>query len=54
MLLTIDQAARELAVSRRTVARWIRAGTLPHVRLPGRLVRVAARDVQAIIRRGSV
>jgi excisionase family DNA binding protein len=54
MLMTIDQAAAALAVSRRTVARWIAAGTIPSVRLPGRLVRVTVRDVQALIKRGTV
>jgi excisionase family DNA binding protein len=54
MLKTIDQAAEALQVSRRTVWRWIRCGTLPSVRLPGRLVRVEERALLALIQRSRI
>jgi excisionase family DNA binding protein len=54
MLRTIDDAARLLAVSRRTVCRWLAAGTLAQVRLPGRLVRIHDRDIQSLIKRGFI
>lgn len=45
-LLSVDQAARRLAVSTDTVRRQIRAGVLRSVRV-GRAVRVPAADVEA-------
>jgi len=54
MLKTIDQAAAALQVSRRTVCRWIRAGTLPSVRLPGRLIRIEERALIALIQRSRI
>jgi excisionase family DNA binding protein len=54
MLRTIEDAARLLAVSRRTICRWLAAGTLAQVRLPGRLVRIHDRDIQRLIQRGTI
>jgi len=39
--LTAAQVGEELGVSTRTVLRWIDAGALPAVRLPGGRVRVS-------------
>lgn len=41
-LLTIRQAAERAGVSKRTVHRWLREGTVEHVRNPGGLVRIYA------------
>lgn len=45
-LLTLDEAARLLAVSRRTVERLVDAGRIRPVRI-GRSVRVTARELEA-------
>lgn len=44
-LLTVEQAAELLNVSSWTIRRWIKRGSLPHVKL-GNLVRVESEDVQ--------
>jgi excisionase family DNA binding protein len=41
-LLTVSEVAGRLAVSEKTIRRWIAAGSLPAVRL-GRLVRVSSK-----------
>lgn len=43
-LLTVSEAAGLLAVSEKTIRRWIAAGRLPAVRL-GRLVRVSSKSL---------
>lgn len=52
-LLTLPEAARALAVSERTVRRWIKAGTLPAGRLPTRHghFRIRRTDVAAALDR---
>lgn len=52
-LLTADQVAEMLAVSRSTVWRWAGENQLPTVRLGAaqRLVRFRAQDVEALIHR---
>ncbi len=40
MFLTIPKAAEALDVSERTVRRWISAGFLPTITLPGRTIRI--------------
>ncbi len=47
-LLTLDEAARLLAVSRRTVERLIDAGRIRPIRI-GRAVRVTEREVEAYL-----
>jgi excisionase family DNA binding protein len=49
-LLTTSQAADMLDVSRDTVARWIRLGQLPAVRLPSGRYRVRREDVERLLR----
>lgn len=53
-LLTFEQVARELNVSEDTVRRYVAAGELERIRLPGRSVRVAADALDEFIaaRRG--
>jgi excisionase family DNA binding protein len=50
-LLTLDQVAQSLAISKATVRRLVDTGELPTVRIGpgGRLVRVRVRDVEAVI-----
>ncbi len=48
-LLSISQAAHQLAVSEVSVRRWIRNGTLKHVRL-ARCLRVLQDDVNRVIK----
>jgi excisionase family DNA binding protein len=49
-LLTLEQAAERLAVSRTTVQELVDSGVLPVVSVTGRAVRVDPRDVEAYIR----
>lgn len=49
-LHTIDTAAQELAVSRDTIQRAVKAGRLPVVRI-GRLVRIEPADLDAFRQR---
>lgn len=55
LLLTIDEAASQLRVSRRTLYSMIEAGTIPTVKLPGTLgqkrppVRVARAALAAFV-----
>ena len=48
LLLNLDQAARGLAVSRRTLQALIYRGELPSVRI-GRCRRIAAADLQRFV-----
>jgi len=48
-LLSLEEAATQLSVSTMSVRRWIKDGTLKHVRL-GRCLRVVADDVDKVIR----
>lgn len=50
-LLTFEQAAEALAVSRTTVQELVDRGELPVVSVTGRAVRVDARDVEAFVKR---
>jgi excisionase family DNA binding protein len=47
-LLTLDDAALELGVSRSTVKRWAASGALPVFRC-GRVVRVRESDLRAFV-----
>jgi excisionase family DNA binding protein len=49
VLLTLDDVARELQVSRRTVDRYVRAGDLHVRRLSPRLVRVEPTEVERFV-----
>lgn len=49
-LLSLEQAAECLAVSRTTVQELVDSGKLPVVEVTGRAVRVDARDVEAYIK----
>jgi excisionase family DNA binding protein len=48
-LLSLEEAAAQLSVSTMSVRRWIKDGTLKHVRL-GRCLRVVADDVDKVIK----
>ena len=48
-LLSLEEAATQLSVSVMSVRRWIKDGTLKHVRL-GRCLRVVADDVDKVIK----
>ena len=48
-LLSLEEAATQLSVSTMSVRRWIKDGTLKHVRL-GRCLRVVAADVDKVIK----
>lgn len=48
-LLTIQQAADYLGLSRRTIELWMRNGKLPAVRLGPRTRRIRADDLAALI-----
>lgn len=47
-LLTINEVAGMMKVSPRTVRRWVEAGELRVIRLPGRTIRFRLDDVQAL------
>jgi len=44
--LSLPQVAERLGVSQRTARRWLDAGRLPHVRLPGGGVRVSVAQLE--------
>ena len=48
-MLTTTQAASMLGVDRATVARWVRLGQLPAVRLPSGHIRIRRRDVEKLL-----
>ena len=48
-LLTLEQVAVQLQVSRRSVERYIKSGHLPAVRLSARKLRVLQSDVNEFI-----
>lgn len=47
-LLTVSETAELLAVSEKTIRRWIAVGRLPVVRL-GRLIRISAKSLNELI-----
>ena len=51
-LITTSEAARMLGVSRATVARWIKLGQLPAVRLPSGVYRIHRDVVERMLREG--
>lgn len=53
-LLTTAEVAERLRVSRMTVSRWVRAGQIRAIRLPGgRALRFHPADVDAILAQGT-
>lgn len=53
-LLSLDDVAGVLGVSRRTIERMVTRGEIPIVRVGPRAIRVRAEDVQEFIRRGLI
>lgn len=49
-LLTIQQAADYLGLSRRTIELWMRSGKLPAIRIGPRTRRIRRVDLQALLR----
>ena len=49
-LLTTSQAAALLKVDRATIARWVRLGQLPAIRLPSGHWRIRRADVERLLR----
>jgi len=49
-LISINEAADRLSLSRLTIRRLIRRGVLPHVRPAGRIIRVPEDAVEALVR----
>jgi excisionase family DNA binding protein len=50
-LLTVKQAAQQLACEESTIRKWLSQGRLPRVKV-GRLTRLRARDVSAVVEGG--
>lgn len=51
LLITVEDAARRLGISRTSAYELVKAGTLPARRLPGlRIVRVRVEDVEKLAR----
>ena len=48
-LLSIPEASQRLGVSPATGRRWVKAGTLPAIKLPGGRAKVRAAVVDAIL-----
>jgi excisionase family DNA binding protein len=48
-LLTSAEAAHMLRVSQKTIARWVRLGQLPAIRLPSGQLRIRRTDVQKLL-----
>jgi excisionase family DNA binding protein len=51
-LLTVEQAAKQLACTPAAVRRWLSKRRLPKVKV-GRLTRIRASDVEAMITKGT-
>ena len=51
LLWTMEETARQCAVSRRTVQRWVNDGSLPVVRFGCRVTRIPSAAVRAFIAR---
>jgi len=49
-LLTTAEAAQMLRVSQKTIARWVRLGQLPGVRLPSGQLRIKRAEVDKLLR----
>jgi excisionase family DNA binding protein len=49
-LLTLEQTAERLNISKRSVRRRISTGALPAVAINTRIIRVAERDLAAVLR----
>jgi excisionase family DNA binding protein len=49
-LLTLEQTAERLNISKRSVRRLISTGALPAVAINTRIIRVAERDLAAVLR----
>jgi excisionase family DNA binding protein len=45
---TVAEVSSQCKVSERTVRRWIKAGTLSKVPLPGRLVRISSDELRRL------
>ena len=50
-LLTLDQVARQLSVSKRTVQRWVSQGRLETINLSSGVVRVTEKAFERFIER---
>jgi excisionase family DNA binding protein len=50
-LLTVAEVAGLLRLNQQTIRNWMSAGTLPHVRLGQRRVRIYRRDLDALMAR---
>ena len=48
-MLTVEEVATELRVSKETVRRWVRSGQLPSVKLP-RGIRIPSEVIKDLIR----
>ena len=53
MLLTITEVAKELKVSRRTIKRWVQAGSLNAIRLSPHIVRIEEQEIERFKRGGN-
>lgn len=49
-MLTTQEVASRLNVSRQTVARWVRNKEIPGVRLPSGMIRVSVATVERLVR----
>jgi excisionase family DNA binding protein len=48
-MLTVEEVASELRVSKETVRRWVRSGQLPCIKLP-RGIRISSEVIKDLIR----
>ena len=48
-LLVVPEVADVFGVSRKTVHNWITSGKLPHIRTPGRGIRVKREHIEALL-----
>jgi excisionase family DNA binding protein len=48
-LLTVSEVCQRLSLSDRTVRRWVADGSLPVVKLRGRIIRVRENEVRRLI-----
>jgi excisionase family DNA binding protein len=52
-ILTVPEVADIFRVSRKTVFGWLSTGKLPHIRTPGRGIRVKREHIEALLNAGA-
>lgn len=54
MLLTLDEVAKELRISRRTLYLWIKQGRIKAIKLPNGKLRIESSELERVLRDSNV